>query len=336
MRAARQLMAALPALLLPGACSGWQSTLDPQGPQARHLADLFWVFTAVCAAIWLAVMVVLLAALLRRRGQSGEPLQLEPARERRAMVVIGGAAAATLVTVVVLTLLSFLSQRHLFARENAAVTITVTGMQWWWDVRYEAGTPDQTFNSANELHVPVGRPVTVKLKATDVIHSFWVPSLFGKQDLIPGQDNEIQFTAARPGIYRGQCAEFCGWQHAHMGLIVVAVPPPEFEDWRKAQIAPAPLPDDSIRKKGAEIFAGKACVMCHTVRGTSAGSRVGPDLTHFASRKSIASATLDMSRGNVAAWVIDPQGIKPGVNMPNVPIAPDEIDPLVSYLMGLK
>jgi cytochrome c oxidase subunit 2 len=155
-------------------------------------------------------------------------------------------------------------------------------------------------------------------------------------DLIPGQENELQFVADRPGVYRGQCAEFCGWQHAHMGILVVALRPEEFESWRERQIKPASSPIDDERKKGEAVFAAKACVMCHTVRGTSAGSRVGPDLTHFGSRKTIASGTLSMSRGNIGAWIIDPQGIKPGVNMPNAKIEADEVDPLISYLAGLQ
>jgi cytochrome c oxidase subunit 2 len=281
-------------------------------------------------------MIVLLIALVRRRAERPDPLQLDAATERRGATVVGGAVIATLLTIIALTALSYLSQRQLFAKEKPSVTIKVTGQQWWWDVRYESDIPDHTVTTANEIYVPVGEPVTVKLAATDVIHSFWVPSLFGKQDLIPGQDNEIQFKASRPGVYRGQCAEFCGWQHAHMGLLVVALPPPLFQQWMSLQRAPAAPPEDLIRKKGAEIFAAKACIMCHTVRGTSAGSRVGPDLTHFGSRQSIASATLPMSRGNIAAWVLDPQGIKPGVNMPNVSIASEELDPLVSYLAGLQ
>lgn len=281
-------------------------------------------------------MLVLLIGLLRKAPERPDPLKVDPESERRRLAVVSGAVVATLLTVIGLTVLSYVSQRQLFAKDKPAVTIKVTGQQWWWDVRYESDKPDETVTTANEIYVPVGQPVSVKLAATDVIHSFWVPNLMGKQDLIPGQENEIQFTASRPGVYRGQCAEFCGWQHAHMGLLVVAVPPAEFEQWRKAQTAPAAPPDDPVRQKGAEIFASKACVMCHTVRGTPVGSRVGPDLTHFGSRKSIASATLPMSRGAIAAWVVDPQGIKPGTNMPNVTIEPDELDPLVSYLAGLQ
>jgi cytochrome c oxidase subunit II len=322
--------------LLAGACSGQQSVLDPHGPEAEHLARLFWIFTAVCGAIWFAVMIVLAIALARRKLPGPDPLQYDVPAERRSTIVVSTAVIGTALTVIVLTVLSFTSQRQLFAHEKAAVNIKVTGLQWWWDVRYESDDPDQTVTTANEIYVPVGFPVRVKLVANDVIHSFWVPSLMGKMDLIPGQQNEIQFTARRPGVYRGQCAEFCGWQHAHMGLFVVALPPPLFEAWLKSQVAPAAQPADPLRKMGADIFASKACFMCHTVRGTSAGSRVGPDLTHFASRQSIAAATLPMSRGNIAAWVLDPQGIKPGTNMPNVQLAPDELDALVSYLEGLR
>jgi cytochrome c oxidase subunit II len=332
----RLTIAAASTLLFTRDCLASQSALDPKGPHAEHLARLFWIFTGVCTFVWVAVMIVLLVGLIRRKAERPDPLQLEPATERRSAAVVGGAVIATLLTVIALTALSYLSQRQLYAKEKPAVTIKVTGLQWWWDVRYETDSPDQIVTTANEIYVPVGEPVTVKLAANDVIHSFWVPSLFGKQDLIPGQDNEIQFKASRPGVYRGQCAEFCGWQHAHMGLLVVALPPPLFQQWLKLQSAPAAPPEDPMRKRGAEIFQSKACVMCHTVRGTSAGSRVGPDLTHFGSRQSIASATLPMSRGNIAAWVTDPQGIKPGVNMPNVPIAPEELDPLVSYLAGLQ
>jgi cytochrome c oxidase subunit 2 len=272
------------ATVLLSACSGPQSALDPQGPHAEQLASLFWIFTAISAAIWLAVMIVLLVGLARRVPERPDPLVLTPVVERRRLAIVGAAAIATLLTVVILTALSYLSQRQLFARERPAVTVKLTGYQWWWDVRYENESPARTFTTANEIYVPIGVPVTVKLAANDVIHSFWVPSLMGKLDLIPGQDNEIQFVASRPGVYRGQCAEFCGWQHAHMGLLVIALPSAEFQAWSEAQRAPAAAPADAERQRGADLFASKACVMCHTIRGTSAGSRVGPDLTHFGSR----------------------------------------------------
>jgi cytochrome c oxidase subunit 2 len=316
-------------------CSGWQSALDPKGPQAAHLADLIWWFVIICTIVWLLVMLALGYALLRGRAPRPDPLHVDPSAERRAWIVVSAAVVATTVIVIALTALSFVSQRKLYAKTEPAVTILLTGKQWWWDIRYE-GAPDRTFTTANEIVIPAGAPVTIKLASSDVIHSVWVPNLFGKQDLIPGQENEIQFVAEKPGIYRGQCAEFCGWQHAHMGLLVIAMPQEQFEGWREAQVKAAEPPSEPERVKGQEIFLSKACVMCHTVRGTLAGSRAGPDLTHFGSRQTIASATLSMSRGNLAAWLVDPQGIKPGVNMPNVTIEPDELDPLLSFLTGLK
>jgi cytochrome c oxidase subunit 2 len=203
-------------------------------------------------------------------------------------------------------------------------------------VTYEDPEPHKVFTTANEIYIPVGEPVTIKLNASDVIHSFWVPSLFGKQDLIPGRENVIQFTAGREGTYRGQCAEFCGWQHAHMGLLVVAKPKAAFERWREQQIKPADPPSEPERQKGQQVFLSKPCIMCHSVRGTPAGGRVAPDLTHVGSRLMLAAAMLPMSRGNLAAWIVDPQGIKPGAHMPLITLDPDEIDPLVSYLEGLK
>jgi cytochrome c oxidase subunit II len=332
----RRVALATGSMLLLSACSGQQSALDPHGPDAEHIARLIWLFTGITGAIWFAVMVVLAIALLRRVPLRPDPLVLDVPAERRSTAVVSAAVIGTALTVIALAALSFTSQRRLFAHENPAVNIKVTGLQWWWNVEYEGDTPAQGFTTANEIYVPVGKPVTVKLNATDVIHSFWVPSLMGKMDLIPGQQNQLQFTASKPGIYRGQCAEFCGWQHAHMGLVIVALPPPLFDNWRNSQAAPSIEPDNDQRKKGADVFMSKACFMCHTIRGTEAGSRVGPDLTHFASRQSIASATLPMSRGSIAAWVLDPQGIKPGTNMPNVSLAPDELDAIVSYLEGLR
>jgi cytochrome c oxidase subunit 2 len=163
-----------------------------------------------------------------------------------------------------------------------------------------------------------------------------VPSLAGKLDLIPGRQNQIEVRADRAGIYRGQCAEFCGDQHAHMGMLVVAEPREDFERWRNHQIAAAETPDDPERKRGQEVFLSKPCIMCHQVRGTSAGGRVAPDLTHVGSRRTIAAGTLETTRGNLAAWIIDPQSIKPGVHMPVIKLEPEEVQPLAVYLEGLK
>jgi len=323
-------------LLALAGCNTIQSPLDPASPQAHDLNRLFWIFVAVLGAIWLAVMVALAVALRAPRPAGADPLATDRGRDRRFGIVITGLAVATGVMVLVLTGLSYAAQRRLFAVEEDAVTIRVMGQQWWWQFTYEDVDASRTFITANEFHVPVGKPVKVKLNAVDVIHSFWVPSLMGKQDVIPGRENDIRFVAERPGVYRGQCAEFCGLQHAHMGMLVVVESPEDFERWREAQISAAQPPTDSERQKGLEAFLSKPCVMCHTVRGTPAGGRTGPDLTHVGGRLTLAAGTLPMSRGNLAAWIVDPHGIKPGVNMPLIKLDPDELNSIAAYLEGLK
>lgn len=250
--------------------------------------------------------------------------------------VIASAVAVTALTLVVLTGLSFGAQKAIYGSTDGSVTLLVTGNPWWWDVRYEAPQPHLSFRTANEIHIPVGEPVQVKLEATDVIHSFWVPGLAGKRDLIPGQQNVIQIEADRPGLYRGQCAEFCGWQHAKMGLLVVAEGREEFEQWRAKQIAARDPPADPERQQGERVFLSSPCVMCHTVRGTPAGGTVGPDLTHIASRRYLAAGALTKTRGTLAAWIVDPQRVKPGANMPTIPLEPDNLNSLLSYLEGLQ
>ena len=323
-----------PALVLSG-CKGWQSALDPHGPQASSLADLFWTFAVVCTIVWTLVMIALAMALLWRHRARPQPLATDPAQERRFTSVIATAVGLTAVTLLTLTGFSYATQKQLFARKEG-LAIKIVGHQWWWDVRYEDPAPYRGFTTANEIHIPVGQPVTIKLASADVIHSFWVPNLFGKQDLITGHENEIQFVADRPGTYRGQCAEFCGWQHAHMSLLVVAQPKEDFESWREGQIAAAEPPADPERQRGQSVFLSNPCIMCHTVRGTPAGGKVGPELTHVASRQYIAAGTLPTTRGNIAAWIVDPQGVKPGAHMPLIKIAPDDLHPLLSYLEGLR
>jgi cytochrome c oxidase subunit 2 len=319
-------------------CQGWQSSLDPQGPGAESIAWLFWLFTIVSTVVWLLVMASLGLAVLRRRPGAGaaDPLVTDPAQDRRARSIIGGAIGTTTVILLVLTGLSYSAQKALTAPKDDELVITVTGNQWWWDVRYEDPQPSRTFTTANEIHIPVGRPVRLALASVDVIHSFWVPNLAGKIDLVPGRQNELRLSANRSGVYRGQCAEFCGYQHAHMGIFVIAESNADFEAWRDRQLAAAEPPADPEGQKGLGVFLSQACIMCHTIRGTSAGGRTGPDLTHFGSRRSIAAGTLPMSRGALAAWIVDPQAIKPGTKMPSSNLNADQVNALVSYLEGLK
>jgi cytochrome c oxidase subunit II len=317
-------------------CQGWQSALDTHGPEAKTLEHLFWTFTAILGAVWTATMVAFLFSLRQRRSPGEDPLSVHSGTDRRMTIVVSCAVALTAIIVLSLTALSYGGQRALFSHKDGVVSMTIVGHQWWWEIRYEDQQPSRTFTTANEFHVPVGEPVLIKLESTDVIHSFWVPSLAGKLDLIPGRQNQIEIQADRPGIYRGQCAEFCGNQHAHMGMLVVAESREDFDRWREQQIAAARPPSDPDSRRGHDIFLTKPCLMCHAIRGTSAGGRVAPDLTHVGSRRMIAAGALETTRGNLAAWIVDPQGIKPGVHMPVIKLEPDEIQPLATYLEGLK
>jgi cytochrome c oxidase subunit 2 len=219
--------------------------------------------------------------------------------------------------------------------ESGDLTIKVTGHQWWWEIHYQDPTPSRIVAAANEIHVPVGRTVELDLRSTDVIHSFWVPNLHGKTDLIPGHPTRTFHRVDRAGTYRGQCAEFCGFQHAFMRLVVVAEPEDDFNRWIEAQRRIPPEPADPRLKRGRAAFLGTTCAMCHTIQGTMARATVGPDLTHIASRPLIGGV-LPNTRGNLAGWVVDPQRIKPGVRMPMNPIRPDDLDPLLDYLESLK
>jgi cytochrome c oxidase subunit 2 len=217
-----------------------------------------------------------------------------------------------------------------------AVTIEVTGQQWWWQVRYLDPDPSKIFVTANEIHIPVGQPVTIKLRSTDVIHSFWVPNLVGKKDLIPGHDAVLWLQADKPGVFRGQCAEYCGLQHAHMAFWVVAEPPTRFAAWLNQQRGEAVQPSTSSEQRGQQVFLSSPCIMCHTIQGTPAGATVGPDLTHIASRSYIAAGTLPNTRGQLAGWIVDSQAIKPGNRMPPNSLNPDDLQALLDYLQSLK
>jgi cytochrome c oxidase subunit 2 len=217
-----------------------------------------------------------------------------------------------------------------------SVPVRIVAHQWWWEITYDDASPQRVFATANELYVPVGRPVVATLESVDVIHSFWVPSLAGKKDLIPGRTATIEFRADVAGRYRGPCAEFCGWQHANMYLEVVAVPPAEFEAWAQAQRQPAPDPPDAKSRRGRELFLSGSCMMCHAIHGTTANARKAPDLTHVASRARLAAGRIPNTPSDLAAWIADPQRIKPGANMPAHPIPGEDLQALVAYLGTLK
>jgi cytochrome c oxidase subunit II len=317
------------------ACDGVQSTLEPRGPHAAQIARLWWIMLAICSVVLVVVCGLVLAAVLRGRKQEDTEIVLSKSQKTR--LVVTGGVAAPVVVVLGLLVYSVAISRGMTAEPANALKVEVVGHQWWWSIAY-SGQEHANLNvtTANELHIPVGRPVAVELKSRDVIHSFWVPNLNGKTDVIPGRTNRTWIQADAPGTWRGQCAEYCGLQHAHMGFTVTAHSPQDFEQWLAQQREPAPEPTDAIALRGRDVFLGGPCAMCHTVRGTLALSRVGPDLTHVASRKTLASGTMPNTRGHLAGWILDPQAIKPGTIMPPNNLGNEDLHALLAYLETLK
>jgi cytochrome c oxidase subunit 2 len=265
-------------------------------------------------------------------------IQSDPARERRFTWVVGTCVAITVVILVGLIFTDFATGQsmHDLSRRQDAINIKITAKQWWWQVEYQDVTPSKNVTDANEIHIPVGRPVRFDLNSSDVIHSFWVPNLSGKRDMIPGHRTALYVQADRPGTYYGQCAEFCGYEHAKMRFAVVVQPQAEFDQWLDNARQPAPPPSNELEQRGQQVFLGSTCVMCHSISGTSARGMLGPDLTHLASRQTIAAGSLPNSRGHIAGWVLDPQNIKPGVLMPQHNFNPDDLQALLEYLWSLK
>jgi cytochrome c oxidase subunit 2 len=334
-RAAGGAFCLLALLPLAGCGGGNQSALDPAGPQAGRISDMWWLMFWVCSAVFVLVIAFLLMAVFRRRPQ-GEPAAAEKT-ERNLTRAVTAAVAATVVILFVFLVASFLIGRRISSPPGPdPVMIKVTGYQWWWGVEYEDPLPSNIVTTANEIHIPVGHTVALKLTSRDVIHSFWVPNLHGKRDLIPGHETTLWFKADREGLFRGQCAEFCGHQHAHMAFVVVAEPPDQFYAWLDGQRRPAAQPSAPDQARGQQVFLSAPCVMCHTIKGTPAGSRVGPDLTHVASRQSIAAGTLPNTRDHLERWVLDPQSIKPGNRMPPNKLSSEDLQALLTYLESLR
>ena len=325
---------------LASAATALHDALAPAGPQAAHTAQLWWILVAACVMVFIAVLGVLAWVVWRApRATSETPPQTQLVEhvERRAGRRVAAALAVSSLLLVALLVASVATDRALASLAlNDAVPIRITAHQWWWEVRYDDALPGRVFTTANEIYVPVGRPVVATLESVDVIHSFWVPSLAGKKDLIPGRTATIEFRADKAGRYRGPCAEFCGWQHANMFLDVVAVSPADFEAWADAQRMPAADPSGDEAMRGRELFLSGSCMMCHAIRGTTASARKAPDLTHVASRQRLAAGSIPNTPANLAAWIADPQRIKPGVNMPAHPIPGEDLQALVTYLETLR
>jgi cytochrome c oxidase subunit 2 len=266
----------LAASVLSSGCAGLQSALHPAGPQAIHISRLWWLMLWVCTGIFVLVVGFLLYAVFHPRQQN--QTTTAPETERRTATVVVAAVVMTGLVLFVFLVADFWTDRALAALSTSQpLKIRVTGHQWWWDVQYQATVPSQMVTTANELHIPVGRPVLLELTSHDVIHSFWVPNLHGKKDLIPGYVTTLWIQADQPGVFRGQCAEFCGHQHAHMAFLVIAEPPEAFAAWFEAQQHPAVEPSEALQQRGQEVFLSSSCGLCHTIRGTPAGAKAAPD-----------------------------------------------------------
>jgi cytochrome c oxidase subunit 2 len=311
-----------------------QSALDPHGPVAQSIMGMTWTLFIVCAVVYALTMAAFWWALARRRRAEDDG----PASERRLTRVVTALTIATAMTLVALVVASEVNGRQLEPprRADGVVIVDVTGHQWWWDFTYYSESPTQRVTSPNELHIPVGVPVVIRARAQDVIHSFWVPNLSGKRDLIPGQVTSTWLQADTPGVYRGQCAEFCGYQHAKMAFLVVAEPMDRFQAWLRQQRTPAREPALASEQRGLEVVLSRQCVLCHRIEGTPAGSHVGPDLTHIGSRRTLAAGALPNTDATLDQWIDDPQAIKPGSRMPSHMLEASDRHAVVAYLRSLQ
>jgi cytochrome c oxidase subunit 2 len=309
----------------PDTAPGLHAVMSPYGSDAARIADLAWllfiggavVFLIVGAALYLA----LFGSVRARKILSGN-----------SVIAIGGIAFPVVVLTALLTYGIWVMRANMADPSQQALRIEVEGQQWWWRISY-TDPAGRRIDSANEIRVPVDREVEFVLTSPDVVHSFWVPSLGGKLDMIPGRTNILRLTAHRPGVYRGQCAEYCGGPHALMALEVIALPPDEFDTW----LAGAAEPVTTQNARGQELFAAAGCGSCHAVRGTAADGKVGPDLSRLGERRRIAAATLPMTQDNIARFITDSQHVKPGNLMPNFRVlAADDLAAVSTYLAGLK
>lgn len=312
--------------LVTGGCSTGTSTTSPRGPASDTVDKSWWLLFAVAALVCVIVIVAaVVPMLIRRRARVDTASGL-------GFVVIFGAV----IPGVVFAGIFALSLHDIIATSSPTrqpkLTIDVIGHQWWWEARY-AGTKAVT---ANEIHVPAGQPVRLRVRTADVIHSFWVPELVPKTDLLPKRINHTWLTADHPGTYHGECAEYCGLQHAHMDFTIVAQTPAQFRSWLAHQRAGVATPTSAEARRGRSVFLSSSCATCHTIRGTSANGGVGPDLTHVGSRNRLAAETIANTPKNMADWIRNSQSIKPGNRMPPQPLSRSDLHAVVTYLQGLK
>lgn len=303
----------------------------PQSQSASAIANLFILTLVLAAAVFLLVTVLVIVAILRFRSRPGQGEPKQNFGNRK--LEIGWTIAPGILLIVLLGLsvrTSNISSKNVPATQP--MDVIIIGHQWWWEVRY----PKAGFVTANEIHLPIGVQVNAEFESADVIHDFWVPELGRKIDMIPGHPNSLVISVNNPGTYLGTCSEFCGAEHAWMRIRVIAQTPQEYNAWLQQQSQTPAAPTIGTAVQGAQLFQQLSCAACHTVAGTAAQGKVGPDLTHLASRETIGAGILDNNAGTLSAWLSDPQAIKPGINMPNLNLNGAQIGELVAYLETLK
>ncbi len=317
--------------------SGIPSIFGSHGTEAALITSLGWALTGISCLVVIVVGVLLLVAFLRPRPELPHDAvgRANPERATR-IIVVGGVAIPAMILVGAFGATLVVQNDLATPPSTPKTTIEVTGHRWWWEVRYDGATDDQTVTTANEIHLPVGEPVRIKLMASDVVHSFWIPQLAGKMETIPGQENSMWVEARDPGVYRGECAEYCGTQHAHMDFVVVAESPAHFQTWLAQQREPARPPTDSVASAGERVFHHASCMACHAVRGTEMLGTLGPDLTHVAGRLTIGAGLLPNSHGAMGGWIANAQALKPGIVMPAMSFDGTDLRAITAYIETLK
>ncbi len=308
----------------------WPLVLDPASSDATQIANLSWLLIAVVAVVFLVVCGALLISVFGKTTWRNT-------LAKHSTILIAGFAAPVVVLTALLAYSLVLTRTLSSGADTPSLRVQITGEMWWWRIEYISSDGQITLRDANELHIPVSQSVALELVSADVIHSFWVPQLGGKKDMIPGRRNILHLSADKPGIYHGQCAEFCGGPHALMGLTVIAHSKVDFDQWLlKRQKAPPP-PQNVLAQKGAELFLTIGCAACHVVRGTAANGEAGPDLTFVGARHKLGAGILPNNRGTLAGWVADSQAIKPGNRMPRYNMMTgEELQEISAYLEQLR
>ncbi|MBE2270480.1 MAG: cytochrome c oxidase subunit II [Anaerolinea sp.] len=305
------------------------NALDPRSPEATNIAELWWVMFVLGTGIFLLVTFLLLYTLFIRNHKKAQG-DIQSQKGGR-WIIYGGLVLPTIILAVVFVF-TLRSMQVLALEDEPPLIIEVVGKMWWWEVRY----PDHNIITANEIHIPVNHRVELRLTSADVIHSFWVPQLHGKLDMVPGQTNVLQIQANRERTYRGMCSEFCGLQHARMQFLVVAQSENDFNQWVLQQQQPASTQLSESAQRGREVFFEVGCSTCHAISGTEAVSAFGPNLTHLANRQTLGAAILPNNRGNLGGWITNAQALKPGSLMPPMDIPAADVEPLLDYLQSLE